>query len=358
MKRIAVLFCLLALLSAPSPSFALARVVLGNEPISPGLAFGHEVLAAVNTDERVYAFVRWGAGDFYFNGGPKALNEMVRRFAAMTADTREIILLPVPAKPLIHDKKPIADDWRLYVPASRGAGLEFDETDTRATLTIYIPEARPPAPADTKQVKGWIADLGSDDFKTRERAAKELAAIGPPVAALLREALASRTSAEARDRMERILAGASPDIQLDVLRLPEGVSVIGLDGLLARSRSQIADKDPAVRAQGALHLITHGAPAEEVLPDLEKMLKTETLTDPLAGAAWAAYRLGAGARPLLPTLRTIAKTTDKELARICGQAIENIEMATVETVSDAEVKRRAVIRKEIHDFVAGLPKKP
>ena len=60
---------------------------------------------------------------------------------------------------------------------------------SKTTLTIYIPEPLPPAPADPAAARQWIADLASDDFKTRERAAKELTDLGPSVAGLLREAL-------------------------------------------------------------------------------------------------------------------------------------------------------------------------
>jgi hypothetical protein len=283
----------------------------------------------------------------------------MRRFAAVPADRREIVLLPGPATPLNPDK-PIAYDWCLRVAGSRrGAGArgvviaESEIADTRATLTIYIPEPLPPAPADPKKARQWIADLGSDDFTTRARAAKELADLGPSVAALIREALKGSVSPEARDRMEKILAGASSDLRLDVLEFPDGVPVASLDTLLARGRKELANKAAHLRADAGWYLVTTGAPAEEVVPDLEKLLKSETYAGALAKAAQAAWHLGAGAQPLLPLLRETAKTTDKSLANVCEQAIANIEKAKAEPVPDAEAKRRAIIRKEIREFVDG-----
>jgi hypothetical protein len=356
MKRCAIFLGLLTAFSLPAPALALREVIVGNAPIGPELGYSKEVLAAVNVPERVYlsAHAMEGSLTLYFKGGPKALNESIRHFAALPADKREIIILPVPAKPLIDDKKPIAYDWCMYIPTERPVRGK-SKLAGPATLTIYIPEHMPPPPADPAAVRKWIADLGSDDFKVRERAAKELTDLGPSIAPLLREARKGRVSAEARDRIERILDGASGVIRADVLKIPDGMPVVSLDDLLARFRKKLADRDPGVRGNAAWYVVVDvGAPAEEVLPDLEKMLKTEKDVNPLAGAAWAAYHLGAGARPLLPLLREAAKTADKNLASICQQAIEQIERAKSEPVAEAEAKKRATIRKEIRELVEGL----
>jgi hypothetical protein len=363
MKSRAIFLGLLSALSIPASAHALGFIIVGNQPLGPESGYGKELLAAINTEERVYAYIHDWHLTFYFKGGPKALNEAMRRFAAIPSDGREIILLPVPAKPLIHDK-PINYNWCLRVPGSRqGLGgrrvviRDSEVADNRATLTIYIPEPLPPAPADPRKARKWIADLGSDDFKTRELAAKELGALGPPVASLLREAIAGGQSVEARDRMEKLLAGVSKDIRVDVLELPDGVPVASMDLLLARCRKELTNKDPEIRGEAASSLADHEAPAEEILPDLERVLKTETAPSPLVGAARAAWKLGAAARPLVPTLRATAKTADKNVAIYCEQAINNIEKATAETVPDGEAKRRATIRKEIREFVAGLKQK-
>ncbi len=360
MSRCALLTGLLSALVVPAPARAIADVMIGNGPIGPGLGFGKELLAAVNVEERVCFVSHIAYQSFYFKGEPKAVNDALRRFATLPAKKREIRLLPVPAKPLGFDK-PIPYDWQLHLTATvtgRGprADRKWDATDCEATLTIYIPEPLPAPLADPAAARKWIADLDRDDFRSRDRAARELTALGAPVAAVLREALKAKPSAEARDRMETILAGFSTDLRLDVLDLPAGVPVVSLDSLLARARKELASKDPNVRGNAAWDLTSHGAPAEELLPDLEKMLKTETAVSPLIGAARAAYQLGAPARPLLPTLRETAKSADKNVADMCKVAIEAIEKATADVVPEKDARFRATIRKEIREFVAGLEK--
>jgi len=261
-------------------------------------------------------------------------------------------LRPLSAPPLAFDKKPIPYDWVLDYPNESG-GRRGGRVKTKATLTVYIPEPLPPAPADPAAARKWIAELGRDDFKAREGAAKELTALGPSVAALLREALKGPASPEARDRMERILAGMSTTLRLDVLELPAGVPVVSMDDLMARARKDLADKDPVRRGHGAWALVEPKPPAEEVLPDLEKLLKTETDANPVAGAVWAANSLGAGAKPLLPLLRAAAEKADKNMATTYRQVIAGIESATADSVPEAEAKKRATIRAEIKAFVAG-----
>jgi len=81
-------------------------------------------------------------------------------------------------------------------------------------------------------------------------------------------------------------------------------------------------------------------------------LKTERDASAVAGAAWGASYVGAAAKPLLPALRTAATSVDNSIARIFEQAINNIEKAKEEPVPEAEAKRRAMIRKDIREFVS------
>jgi hypothetical protein len=76
------------------------------------------------------------------------------------------------------------------------------------------------------------------------------------------------------------------------------------------------------------------------------------LWGPVYGAMWAASRLGAGAKPLVPLLRAAAEKGDKDFATICRQVIAGIEQAKAEPVPEAEAKKRATVRKEIREFVA------
>ena len=108
------------------------------------------------------------------------------------------------------------------------------------------------------------------------------------------------------------------------------------------------------RGHGAFALAEHDPPADEILPELEKVLKTETDTNPVAGAMWAANRLGARAKPLLPAMRAAAEKADKSMAASYRQVIDGVEAAKADPTPEAEVKKRATIRKEIKEFVAKL----
>jgi hypothetical protein len=353
MSRCAILLLVLVL---PAPAFALREIMLGNRPLGPGSGLDEKTLAAVNMEERVVLSEGGldGTFDVYFHGGPKALNEAVRRFAAIPAGRHEVVLMPFPARPFEFGKESIPYDWMLHIPGDRAAGP--NRRPARVTLTVYIPNANPPAPADPRAARKWIADLASDDFKVRERAAKELAALGPSAAGLFREALRGKPSAEARDRLEKLLADVSRDLRVDTLEVPAGLEVVGPDDLLARARKKLADKAEHVRGDGANQLAQCGVPAEEVLPELEKVLKTEPESNAVYGVAWAAYHLGAGAKPLLPALRAVARSKNEAVAKACQQAIESIEASKPEAIPEAEAKKRAAIRKEIREFVAGRAK--
>jgi hypothetical protein len=336
MRRVIILG-LVAILSSATPAFALRMIMTGNQPIGPESGLNKEVLAAFNMPERVILSEGGLAGyyDVYFHGGPKALNEALRRFAAIKAGKHEVTLMPFPAEPFIFGKKSYPYDWMIHIsgdPAER-RGKEPE----LVTMTVYLPNPGPPAPADPAAARKWIADLGNDNFKVRERAAKELAALGPSAAELFREALKGNPSPEARDRLEKLLADVSKDLRVDTLELPAGLTIVGPDDLLARARKLLADKAANIRENGAAKLAECGVPAEEVLPELEKILKSESEWESRAtyGAVWGASRLGAAAKPLLPALRAVAGAKDKDLAKACQQVIESIEKAKNDPVPEA-----------------------
>jgi WD40 repeat protein len=63
---------------------------------------------------------------------------------------------------------------------------------------------------EAARLRGWLADLDSDDFSTRETASRELAARFRSAEPLLKEALAGNLSAEMRLRVERLLEQGRP----------------------------------------------------------------------------------------------------------------------------------------------------
>jgi RNA polymerase sigma factor (sigma-70 family) len=71
---------------------------------------------------------------------------------------------------------------------------------------------RPVPTADPAKVDELIRDLDSPRFEVRDRAAGQLARLGDGAEGRMRRALAGKLSAEARDRIDRILAALKPSV--------------------------------------------------------------------------------------------------------------------------------------------------
>ncbi|MFL5340624.1 MAG: WD40 repeat domain-containing protein [Gemmataceae bacterium] len=83
-------------------------------------------------------------------------------------------------------------------------------------IQILKDRLRPIAAPPTTEIQPLLTDLGSSQFAVREAADRKLRAYGDHIEALLREALKTNSPAEAKKRMEAILAGFA------VLAAPEG----------------------------------------------------------------------------------------------------------------------------------------
>jgi RNA polymerase sigma factor (sigma-70 family) len=121
---------------------------------------------------------------------------------------------------LTRDDKPLPPDFKLSAKEldalwSDLAGDDGGKVYTTMRFLRADPARSQPflqkrlAPTDTgpdpKKVKQLIADLDSDEFKTRETAMKELETLGPDVEPTLRDALAAHPSLEVVRRLERLL---------------------------------------------------------------------------------------------------------------------------------------------------------
>ncbi len=76
-----------------------------------------------------------------------------------------------------------------------------------------------------ESVKAWVADLGSDDFATRETAEKELANLGDAVEAELRDAAKSDVP-ERRDLATKLLKALAKRDAPERLRILRAVEVL------------------------------------------------------------------------------------------------------------------------------------
>ena len=94
-----------------------------------------------------------------------------------------------------------------------------------AALALFGESLKPAAAVDARQVKRWLEQLDSDDYKTREAATRGLEGLGDRIEAAVREAAAVRgLPLEPRRRTEALLK--RQDGQQEVAR---GLEVFGVD---------------------------------------------------------------------------------------------------------------------------------
>jgi hypothetical protein len=133
--------------------------------------------------------------------------------------------------------------------------------DPRAATALLADRFKAPAPPAAADVPALIKYLDSPAFPTREKAARRLREVGPKARPALRGALPTAT-AEAKERIERLLAALDPSPQLpltgDVLRGVRAIEVLQRTGtpaaraMLRAWADQTADLSLAAEAGLAL----------------------------------------------------------------------------------------------------------
>jgi len=123
-----------------------------------------------------------------------------------------------------------AKAWDDLADADAGAGFRAVRVfaagaDALPVLRDRMKAVRGP---DMAAVGRWIADLGSEDFATRERASAALAEVARLVEPELRAARAASESPELRRRVDALLAAVRPAAEeLRAVRAVEAVEAIG-----------------------------------------------------------------------------------------------------------------------------------
>lgn len=354
-------FAAAVLLLAAPRAFGLAFEHFGNAPVPPG-NFPDALLPLLNLDSRVYWYdVNGDATFFHRLGNTPAANDALRKFAA-AGKGLDVYLLPGPRE--VHSltrERFFVCDLEVHVPgglAAARAGQEKDTRvfDTRPTLFLYVGRPRPAAPADARQVGRWIAELDSDDFKKREQAVRELEKQGPAAEAILRKALASGPTPEVRKRLADLL-GRLQGVNLDVLEVPAGLKVQGLDDLLGRYRQGLTSPDSLIRGLAASHLAARETDPDAAVAVLVEVLQKEKNEYPRRCVAGSLQRLGKSAAPALPLLEAGLNDPDKNVQAAYKSAVEAIKAAPEEKGRAEKVKNTVAVRADVGRFLKALPAK-
>jgi WD40 repeat protein len=119
-------------------------------------------------------------------------------------------------------------------------------------LAAHVEAARP---VDAERVQKLLADLGSEEFAVRDKATRQLRAMGKVVAPLLEKHLASKPPAEVRQRVEGLLANLPFGRTRQALRAVQVLEAVGTPAAteLLRKLAAGADGDDVTRdAKAAL----------------------------------------------------------------------------------------------------------
>lgn len=351
-RRAAVLTIAVVFLAVAQRVFALATEQFGNDPVT--WSFPEDVLAVANLKGRVYWYEVNGDPHFFYRGNTEALNEALAKFAATKSDVREVILLPgaTERKNLTRDKT-IPYDWEFHYPGGFYVGRARQEKGTQVmtrhpTLIIHVSVVPPAGPVDHKQVARWIADLDSDSFAARQNATRELEKQGHAAGPALRKAREGQPNLEARRRIEQLLDRLQ-GIDLDLLQIPAGVTVLDFTDLRGRYLQGLKSEDAFIRgyAAGSLGGLERYDPG--VLPVLLEVLKTERHEYTLRCLAGAVGGFGKKAEAALPMLKQRLDDPDVNVRSCFQQTVQLIENAKPETVNAEQAKGRAAIQKRISE---------
>jgi hypothetical protein len=354
MKIIAITAVMAAFLATPATALALSFVqeTFGNAPVVKQPEWAEGVLGVVNLKSRVYLTRSIGGlanavdENFFYKGDARALSEALRKFAAVKADERRLVLLPCQGKRYSFDKKRIDFDWQLQVRS----GLCKEVTGSKhAVLTVYVSVAKPDGRPDPNRVERLIGDLDNDSFQKRQKAERELQALEGDAKPFLRDALKVRKELELTRRIERLLKRL-PGFDVGDLEIPPGVTALTPSDLFAEHFESLSETDLTrcnIAGYGLVELAPYSA---KVVPALTALLNKSKSEYIRRVAASCLERIGAGAKTALPALKMGLGDPDPNVRTAFRSAVDQIEKARDEPGWGKEVKKRRAILKDLDEW--------
>jgi HEAT repeat protein len=332
-----------ALLVLPATALALSFESLGNAPLAKKPGWTEGLLDVVNLNSRVYSLWQGEAmiPTFFYQGDIRALNEAIKKFAAIKADERQLILLPGRGKTHSFDRKPIDFDWRLHLPTGR-----------HAVMTAYVNAEIPRGPLDRKKAQAWLRDLDDDSFATRQAASRGLEKLGIAAKPFLREALKRRPPLEVRRRIEALLANFK-GLDVGDLEIPTGVTVVTTGELLEAHLKDLSGHYETTAMSGLVALAPY---SDKIIPALTARLEKGKSEYIRRVAAYCLGNIGAEAKTALPALKAGLGDPDVNIRTAYQAAIDQIEKARPEPGWDEEVKKRIAIVKDLDEWKKGRGK--
>jgi hypothetical protein len=215
-------------------------------------------------------------------------------------------------------------------------------------VVAAAPAVAPPAGPLPAQIDRWIADLGDDDFKTRQAASRKLRAAGAAAEAALEKA-ADSADIEVKKRARAILAdfrwGIYPDTPADVAELVRKYQVVTKSEKGALLRKLITAGRPGCRA------VVKIARAET-----DPLTRKDVFTELFAGISSTLPALiEAGQLAELESVLELAVQGDVKLGITHYSAYHLLNGSLPRRIAalEAQVKRKVVAKAE-HEVLAYL----
>jgi hypothetical protein len=311
------------------------------------------VLEVVNLQSRVYSQWVNGNENFFYRGDARALNEAIKQFAAVKDDGRRLILLPGTGRTHSFESKPVAFDWQLHVPSGIYKAVS---KRTHVEITVYINAKKPRETTARQTVENWLTNLSDEQFETRDKATQELEKMGNNAKPYLRAALKGQPAAEARRRIEGLLAKLR-HVDVTDLEIPKGVTIVGVDDLLAQSMRGLKDADSTVRGMALQDLSGFSAYSDKVVPTLIEMLGKDQNEWVRRVAAGCLSHEGLRPKSAIPALKAGLDDPDANIRNAFQAALDVIEKAKEKAETDEELKKKQSILEEIMEFKKAAAKK-
>jgi RNA polymerase sigma factor (sigma-70 family) len=317
----------------------------GEDRVTRRLDWADGMVNVANLDRRVYS--RWvnGQESFFYRASAQAVNDALRKFAAVTGDDRQLVLLPGSGKTQTVAGKPISFDWQLDVP---GGLTKAFSGRKQAVLTVFI-SALKPRPVERKQVEKWLGQLDSESFEVRAAASEELQNLGNDAKPLLRAALQAQPTVEMRRRIESLL-NRLPSFDVADLEFPKGMVVNTASDLIAKGLEELKDADRNVRSLAIQDLSGLAFLSDEVVPALVEVFEKDKDAHIRQVAAACLGRLGHQAKPAVPILKQALEDPDANIRHTCGSALERIATAKDTPDQREQTRRDRAVAQEINEF--------
>jgi hypothetical protein len=148
-------------------------------------------------------------------------------------------LRPSPRKPTPLTPSDAQSCWADLVGADARSAFRSMQrliAEPEASLPMLRAQLKPALPVDATKLDQWLADLDSENFKTRSVATLELEKFGDAAIPGLEKALASRVTLESRRRLETLIENlATGRVKAAQVRVVRAIEVLERTGAAART---------------------------------------------------------------------------------------------------------------------------